>query len=136
MRRKFKEYEGIASRLTLEIVEDEGIQNFKEVVEFIDEMHSYGCSIAVDDFGTGYSNFEYLMRLKADFVKIDGSMIKNIDQSEDSRRVVGLMVSFAKQLNIKTIAEFVHSEQVSDIVASMGIDELQGYYYDEPKSLE
>lgn len=136
LRNKFKEYDGIASRLTLEIVEDEGIQNFKDVIEFIDEMHSYGCSIAVDDFGTGYSNFEYLMRLKADFVKIDGSMIKNIDQSEDSRRVVGLMVNFAKQLNIKTIAEFVHSEQVSDIAAKMGIDELQGYYYDEPKPLE
>lgn len=135
LRQKLAEYDGIGKRLTLEIVEDEGIQNFKEVAEFIDEMHSFGCSVAVDDFGTGYSNFEYLMRLKADFVKIDGSMIKDINQNDSSRRVVELMVGFAKQLNIKTVAEFVHSEEVSAIVDEIGIDESQGYYYDEPKPL-
>lgn len=135
LRAKLTQYTGIGERLTLEIVEDEGIQNFKEVSEFIDEMHGFGCSIAVDDFGTGYSNFEYLMRLKADFVKIDGSMIKNIDVSENNRRVVELVVGFAKQLNIKTIAEFVHSQKVSEVVDEIGIDESQGYYYDEPKPL-
>lgn len=135
LRQKLKEYDGIGNRLTLEIVEDEGIQNFKEVTEFIDEMHSFGCAVAVDDFGTGYSNFEYLIKLKADFIKIDGSMIQHIDTSEESRRVVELMVAFAKQLNIKVVAEFVRSKSVSIVVEELGIDASQGYFYDEPKPL-
>lgn len=67
-----------AKRVILEIVESEGIENFDDVSNFIQEMKSLGCRIAIDDFGTGYSNFEYLIKLNPDFIKIDGSLVKNI----------------------------------------------------------
>lgn len=128
-------YSGIGKQLTLEILEDESINNFEKVNEFIARMRKYGCKIAIDDFGTGYSNFEHLLRIKADFIKIDGSMIKNIDKDEESRRIVELMVDFSKKLGIKTIAEFVHSNNVSKAVEDIGIDASQGYYFDQPKPI-
>ncbi|MDL0089044.1 sensor domain-containing phosphodiesterase [Campylobacter gastrosuis] len=128
-------YPGIGKRLTLEILEDESINNFEKVNEFIEKMRKYGCKIAIDDFGTGYANFEHLLRIKADFVKIDGSMIKNIDKDDESRRIVELMVDFSRRLGIKTVAEFVHSDDVSQAVKDIGIDASQGFYFDKPKPI-
>ncbi|NLC28424.1 MAG: EAL domain-containing protein [Campylobacteraceae bacterium] len=67
----------IGNRLVLEIVESEGIENFEEITFFINEVKKLGCQIAIDDFGTGYSNFAYLLKLNPDFIKIDGSIVKN-----------------------------------------------------------
>lgn len=123
----------VAHRLVLEIVESESIQNFEQVERFIQLMKGRGCMIAVDDFGTGYSNFEYLLKLKPDFIKIDGSMIKNIHLDPDVYSVVETIVSFAQKNKIKTIAEFVSEKQIFDIVKALGIDYSQGYYFGEPK---
>ncbi len=123
----------IGERVVLEIVESEGIQNFDEVEIFIDRLKEKGCQIAVDDFGTGYSNFEFLLKLKPDFLKIDGSMIKNIHQDHHAYDVVETIVAFAKNNNIKTIAEFVCEESIFDIVKDLGIDYSQGYYFGKPK---
>jgi len=133
---KLQKYENIGRRLTIEVVEDEGIENFDKVNHFINEVRKFGCKIAIDDFGTGYSNFEYLMKIKADYIKIDGSMIQNIDENEESRKVVELMVEFTKRFGIKTIAEFVHSNTVLNAVNAIGIDASQGFYFDKPKPLE
>ncbi|MCD8213298.1 MAG: EAL domain-containing protein [Campylobacter sp.] len=131
-----QKYENIGNRLTIEIVEDEGIENFDKINYFIDEIRKFGCKVAIDDFGTGYSNFEYLMKIKADFIKIDGSMIEHIDENEQSRRVVELIVEFTKRFGIKTIAEFVHSNNVLKAVNAIGINQSQGFYFDRPKPLE
>lgn len=126
----------IAKRVIFEIVESEGIDNFDEVSLFIKEVKSFGCKIAIDDFGTGYSNFEYLMKLNADFIKIDGSFIKNIDSNEQSVIISELIVSFAKKQNISTVAEFVHSADVLKKVKELGVDYSQGYYLGEPTKLD
>ncbi len=123
------------SRVVFEIVESESIKNFAAVEEFINIVKSYGCKIAIDDFGTGYSNFEYLMKLKADYIKIDGSMIKDIDTNTNAQIVVSVIVEFAKKMNIKTIAEFVENEAVLNKVKELGIDYSQGYHF-SPPSLE
>jgi len=123
----------IGSRVVFEIVESESIENFKEVASFIDDVKEYGCKIAIDDFGTGYSNFEYLLKLKADYIKIDGSLIKDIDTNETSRIVVKNIVQFAKDLKIKTIAEFVENEAILKKIKELGIDYSQGYYFSEPR---
>ncbi len=123
----------VADRLVLEIVESESIQNFEEVGYFIQMVKQKGCMIAVDDFGTGYSNFEFLLKLKPDFLKIDGSMIKNIHKDSDTYSVVETIVDFAKKNNIKTIAEFVSEKEIFDIVKDLGVDYSQGYYFGEPK---
>ena len=123
----------IGNRVVFEIVESESIENFKDVSDFIQHVKDYGCKIAIDDFGTGYSNFEYLMKLKADYIKIDGSMIKDIDTNNDARMVVSTIVDFAKKMNMKTIAEYVEKEATLNIVVELGIDYTQGYYYSAPK---
>jgi len=123
----------IGSRVVFEIVESESIENFKEVLYFIKNIKSYGCKIAIDDFGTGYSNFEYLVKLEADYIKIDGSLIKEIDTNITSQIVVKNIVNFAKDLKMKTIAEFVENEFIFKKVKELGVDYSQGYYFSEPK---
>ena len=131
---KLEKYE-IAKRVIFEIVESEGIDSFEEVSVFIKTMKEYGCKIAIDDFGTGYSNFEYLMKLNVDYIKIDGSFIKNIDTNAQSQLISDLIITFAKKQGILTIAEFVHNKKVLHKVQDMGIDYSQGFYLGEPKEI-
>lgn len=131
-----KENKEHAGRIVFEITESENIENFKEVKEFIKEMKAYGCKIAIDDFGSGYSNFEYLANLDLDYIKLDGSLIKNIDVDKNLQIIVKTIVDFAKQLGIKTVAEFIHSKDVYDVSKKLGIDYSQGYYFSEPKELD
>ena len=126
----------VANRVVLEIVESEGIEKFEEVGDFIRKAKSLGCRVAIDDFGTGYSNFEYIIKLNVDFLKIDGSLIKNIHVNDNIRLTVLTIVNFAKVLGIKTVAEFVHCQEVQDIVESLGIDFSQGYLFHEPEHLK
>ncbi|MEA1917994.1 MAG: EAL domain-containing protein [Campylobacterota bacterium] len=122
----------IGSKVVFEIVESESIENFDEIAIFIEKIKSYGCKIAIDDFGTGYSNFEYLMKIKADFIKIDGSIIKNIVTSYEAQMVVSVVVDFAKKMNMKTIAEFVEDDAILTKVKEFGIDYSQGYHFGKP----
>lgn len=123
-------------RVVFELIESEGIENFDEVLNFIEEVKTYGCQISIDDFGTGYSNFEYLMKLKVDYIKIDASMIKNIDVNKDSQMVTETILDFANKMGIETIAEFIHSKNVYEKVKELGIHYAQGYYFGEPMSLD
>jgi len=122
----------IGSRVVFEIVESESIENFEGVIHFINQVKKHNCKIAIDDFGTGYSNFEYLIKLKADFLKIDGSLIKNLDKDKNALVVVSTIVEFSKKLGMKTIAEFVENEEIFKIVKDLGIDYSQGYYFSQP----
>jgi len=124
---------GDSVKVIFEIVESDGIQNYEEVSIFIAKVKERGAKIAVDDFGTGYSNFEHLLKLNIDYIKIDGSLIKNITHDKNSKIVVETIVSFAKKLDIKTVAEFVHSSAVLQKIDAMGIDYAQGFYISEPK---
>lgn len=123
---------GIGHKIIFEIIESEGIENFDQVLEFIENVKKHGAKISIDDFGTGYSNFEYLMKLKVDYIKIDGSMIKNIDTDKSSQMITKTIVDFAKSMNILTVAEFVHSKNVAEKVKELGVDYSQGYYFGEP----
>lgn len=125
----------MGNRVVFEIIESDGIENFVKVLEFIDDVKRYGAKISIDDFGTGYSNFDYLMKLKVDYIKIDGSMIKTIDTDINSQIITQTIVEFAKKMNIETIAEFVYSKNVFDKVAELDVDYAQGYYFGEPKEL-
>lgn len=115
-----------------EILESDGIENYEAVAQFIQNVKSYGAKIAIDDFGAGYSNFERITELRVDFIKIDGSLIKNIDKNEEMRVIVKTITSFAKELGIHTIAEYIHSAEVLACVQELGIDEAQGFYIGEP----
>ena len=119
-------------RVTFELLESEAIQDFKKVERFISEVKRYGAKIAIDDFGSGYSNFSYLTKMNADYIKIDGTLIKDIDVDNTAYLVVETIVEFARKLGIQTIAEYVHSSVVMDKVKELGIDYSQGFYIDEP----
>ena len=127
---------GLADRLMIEIVESEGIENFQEVREFVADMKGRGCKIAIDDFGSGYSNFAYLMELNVDCIKIDGSLIKTMDQDKNSKIITSTILDFSRQLEITTVAEFVHNQAVLDYARNMGIDYVQGFYLGEPEPIE
>lgn len=132
-----KMYEfGVAERLIVEITEGEGIENHSEVLSFLSLLKSQGVKIAIDDFGTGYSNFEYLVKLKADFVKIDGSLIKNIHKDATHKAVVEAMIAFAQKVGMKTVAEFVANEPIYLTCKELGIDYFQGYFFDEPSPID
>lgn len=122
----------ISKRVIFEIVESESIENFDQVEEFIVMIKKYGCRISIDDFGTGYSNFEHLMRLQADFIKIDGSIIKEITHDKRSALITSVIVAFAKEMNIQTIGEFVETKEINDKLISLGVNKSQGYYFDKP----
>ena len=124
-----------AKNITFEILESEGIENYNEIIHFITTVKEYGATISIDDFGTGYSNFEYLIKLNFDYLKIDASMIKNIDKDEKSQMVTKTIVEFAKKIGVKTVAEFVSSENIYLKVQELDIDYAQGYYLGEPTSM-
>ena len=123
----------ISHNIVFELIESEGIENFDEVFKFINDVKRFGTKISIDDFGTGYSNFEYLMKLQVDYIKIDGSMIKNIDIDQNSIAITKTIVEFAKKMNIQTVAEFVCSKDVYDKVLESGVDYAQGYYFGKPQ---
>jgi len=121
-----------SKRVIFELLESDAIEDFKKVDRFISEVKRYGAKIAIDDFGSGYSNFAYLAKIDVDYIKIDGSLIKNIDIDKNSHLVVETIVQFAKKLQIQTVAEYVHSSMVMDKVKELDIDYFQGYYINEP----
>lgn len=125
-----------ANRLIFELLESEGIENYNEVSSFIAEVKQFGCTIAIDDFGTGYSNFAHILKLDVDILKIDGSLIRNLDTDTNAQTIVDAVTVFSKRLGLKTIAEFVHSEAIYHKCRELGIDYIQGYYISEPKPLE
>lgn len=122
-----------ARQVVFELLESEGIENFDEVLNFIQMVKSFGGKIAIDDFGTGYSNFDYLVKLNIDILKIDGSLIKHIDVDKNSLLVVETLVEFANKFNMKTVAEFVDSNNVLNQVKRLGITYSQGFFLAEPQ---
>ena len=124
----------VSDRVIFEIVESESIENFEEIQKFINSVKVLGCRIAIDDFGTGYSNFEYLMRLEPDFIKIDGSIVKEILTDKNSEIIISVIIDFAKKMDIKVIAEFVENEEVFNKIKELGIDYTQGYYFSKPNA--
>ncbi len=124
-----------ASRVVFELLEDESIKDFKIIIKFIEKVKKLGAKIAIDDFGAGYSNFERLLDYQPDILKIDGSLVKEIETNSYSFSIVKTIVSFAKEQNILTVAEFVENEAIFNILNDLGVDYSQGYYFSKPEEL-
>ena len=127
--------DSLAKRVGFEILESE-IGNYDEVDEFIKRLKTKGVSFAIDDFGSGYSSFVRIVKLKVDYIKIDGSIIKNIDKDPTSLSILKTIVNFAKENNLKTVAEFIHNKEVFEIAKSVGVDYFQGFYLHKPSPFE
>ena len=119
-------------RIIFELLEDEHITNMVDIQAFIKTIKKRGVKIAIDDFGSGYSNFERVFAFEPDILKIDGSLIKNIETDQFNKHLVETIVLFAKKQNIETIAEYVENESIFNLLQSLGVDYSQGYYFGKP----
>ncbi len=124
---------GIApGRIVFEITERETVSNLSLLEKFVLDVKLQGFSFAIDDFGSGYSSFQYIKRFPVDYIKIEGEFIRNILQDEVYLAFVKSIVTLAKELKIKTIAEFVEDAEILAAVSALGIDYAQGYHISRP----
>lgn len=130
---KLKAQPELCKHISFEVLESEGIENFDAIIQFINQVKSLGCKIAIDDFGSGYSNYENILRLNVDYLKIDGSLIKNIDTDKNSERITASIIDFAHEMGIEVIVEFVHSQSVLDKVRTLNADYAQGFHLGKPE---
>ncbi len=128
---RLEEYK-IAEKVCFEVVETEAFSDLKILENFYRRIKDIGALLAIDDFGSGYSNYEYLATVKPDIVKIDGSLISKISSSKEVEKLVRHIVTFCKDLQIKTVAEFISSKELYEKAKEIGIDYGQGYYFGKP----
>ncbi|DAB31649.1 MAG TPA: hypothetical protein CFH79_08040, partial [Sulfurospirillum sp. UBA11407] len=125
----------MSGRVLLEIVESEEIINDEKFIPFVEEMRALGVRFAIDDFGSGYSNFGFLLKMSPKYLKIDGALVKEITKSEKSLSIVKTIVSFAKQIDSIVIAEFVETQEIEEVLKSLGVSYMQGYHFSAPQNM-
>ena len=122
----------IKEKIVFEITERETVKNFTLLEKFVHTLKAEGYKFAIDDFGSGFSSFHYIKKFPIDYLKIDGDFIVNIDKDVKDRAFVNSIVTLAKELNIKIIAEFVESQQIVEILDVLEIDYYQGFHIGRP----
>jgi len=131
---KLKQFSIQASRVTFEILENVTVaKGSQKITQKLNELREMGFKIAIDDFGVENSNFSRLLEINLDFIKIDGIFIKNLKNNERNIKIIKAIVSLAHALDIKTVAEYVESQELYEIVKECGIDYSQGYYIGKPE---
>ncbi len=125
-----------AHRLVFELLEDDKAVNFDIIRDFIKHVKSRGVKIAIDDFGSGYSNLKRVIKYDPDIIKIDGTLVRDLEIDRKLLSVIKGFLSFAKEQNIKTVAEFVENENIYLILKDLGVDYSQGYYFGKPGELK
>lgn len=122
-------------RLCLEITESAAMSDLARCADVVRELKALGCRFSLDDFGTGLSSFSYLKHLPVDYLKIDGSFVRNVHEDEDDRGLVRSMHEIAHLLGKRTIAEYVESPAIIDVLKGIGIDYGQGHALEKPRPL-
>jgi len=119
-----------------EITETAAIANLDYAIRFINELKQLGCRFALDDFGSGLSSFSYLKNLPVDYLKIDGSFIRDMDTDPVNAAMVNAICQLGKVMGIEIIAEFVENDAILKMLAGIGVDYAQGYGIARPKPLD
>lgn len=122
--------------ICFEITETTAISNLGKAVHIIQELRRLGCSFSLDDFGVGVSSFAYLKHLPVDYLKIDGSFIKDMERDLIDRTMVDAINNIGHVMGIQTIAEFVENDETLDLLRKMGVDYAQGYGISKPQPFE
>ena len=127
-----KKYKADKNLIIFEVTETAAVSNILQARKFVEELRIMGCRFALDDFGVGFSSLHYLRNLPVDFIKIDGSFIKNLATDINDQTMVHAITHIANGLSIKTIAEFVENEEIFLKLKELNVDFAQGYYIDKP----
>lgn len=124
------------SHLCLEITETATISNIDKMKVLLPKIKKTGCKIALDDFGVGMSSFAYLKNFDVDYVKIDGSFVRDIENNVMSSSIVTAVTDIAHKMGIKVVAEWVSSDKVLSMLKKKGVDFGQGYYLGKPQPID
>lgn len=125
-----------ASSFCFEITESAAVSNLKKAKSFINRLRERGCQIALDDFGAGLSSFAYLKSFNVDTLKIDGGFIRDITDNRISESMVAAITQVAKVMKLKTVAEYVETEETRKLVSDLGVDYAQGHIIGKPVPLD
>ncbi|MDH5396474.1 MAG: EAL domain-containing protein, partial [Gammaproteobacteria bacterium] len=129
---QFELYKVDGNLICFEITETAVISNISQARKFMHEMKKKGCKFSLDDFGSGLSSFSYLKNLDVDYLKIDGSFVKNILNDKHDYNMVSTINHLGHSLGLKTIAEYVENSDLATALQDMGVDYIQGYAIDMP----
>ena len=117
-----------------EILENEDIDEYDVMIAFVDRIHALGGKISLDDFGSGYSNLQHIMSVHSDFIKIDGSIVKQCCESEESEKLIAIIAGWKNfsTRNIAIVAEYVENQGIQEKMTRFGIDYSQGFLFSKP----
>lgn len=122
----------VAERLIVELTETAALHHFEENARFVSQLRELGVRVAIDDFGAGYTSFRNLQMLHVDTVKIDGSYVEDLSRSPENQVFVRTLVGLARSFDIKTVAEWVGSDEDAALLQNFGVDYFQGFHFGEP----
>ena len=123
-------------RLTFEITETTVVNQLSTASEVLSRLREQGCKVALDDFGSGFSSFNYLKHFPVDFIKIDGSFVRNLMFSSVDHTIVESINEVAHRLGVKTVAEYVEDDALIPVLQKAGVDYVQGYAIGRPQPLD
>lgn len=132
VRKKLEETGVRAERITFEITETAAIANYDQTRKMILQLRELGCQFALDDFGSGFNSFRHVKELPVDYLKIDGSFIRNLAKDTVDQSLVRSMIDIARTLGKKIVAEFVEDRESLELLCEWGADYAQGYYIGKP----
>ena len=136
IRNEMQEHRVSPNRICFEITETAAIANMDAAVDFINGLKKTGCRFSLDDFGSGLSSFAYLKKLPVDYLKIDGSFVKNMESDAVDCAMVSAIHQLGSLVGIKTVAEFVENDEILKKLEAIGVDYAQGYGISRPTPLE
>lgn len=130
--RRLDEGSADPSRCTFEITETATVRDFEAIGGFADRLTEFGCQVAIDDYGAGFGPFHYLKQIPFDLIKIDGSFVRDMPNSDADQLTVQAIVQVARGLGKTTIAEFVQDDVTAEMLREYGVDMAQGYHLGRP----
>jgi len=134
VRRSLAEFGVAPSSVIFEITETAALADIDASIQIMEALRSEGCRFALDDFGVGFSSLYYLKKLPLDYIKIDGSFVRNLTRESEHQVLISALVNVARAFNLHTIAEFVEDSLVLELLADLGVNYAQGYHIEKPRS--
>jgi EAL domain-containing protein (putative c-di-GMP-specific phosphodiesterase class I) len=126
---------GVAGNVTFEITETAAVADIDAAKSLVNQLIALGCGVALDDFGTGYGSFTYLEHLPVTQLKIDMSFVRALSCKPGDQRLVRSIVAVARNFDMKTVAEGVENAQTANLLRTLGVDLVQGYYIGYPAQM-